>query len=259
MNGLRALEILHSIAKTWLDLAIIDDAPLRNQINDARWAQKLSLAIREELGLEITATEIESADSLVGLSNLLESRLPKDPNGRSLVDIYAAVKRFVGEELTHDFNYGWYATWTGDLLNNRDSLDDVEILLRMEEAFGFSISDRDVREIHTVGQTVRYLWRRSCEQSFTLRERPPNVCQSVFIFHELRRLLMMRSGVQRTAVRLETRLGDLLPSWYLRFWKQVQDIFRVALPRGNLLSFSLGLEKRTTVRELVALIVSSKR
>ena len=54
------------------------------------------------------------------------------------------------------------------MFNNSDSLEDVEIVLRMEEAFEFSISDRDAQEMKTIGQTVRYLWERS-RQSFTLR------------------------------------------------------------------------------------------
>jgi hypothetical protein len=110
----------------------------------------------------------------------------------------------------------------------------------------------------TVGQTVRYLWRRSYEQSFTLRQRPEAVCQSAFIFHELRRLLMMRGGVSRAAVRLDALLGDLLPSQYFQFWKQIEGIFSVHMPHGKLLTVSLGLEKRTTIKGLVTLIASSK-
>jgi len=40
-------------------------------------------------------------------------------------------------------------------LNDNDSLDDVEIVIRMENAFGFSIPDRDVAAMRTVAQTVR--------------------------------------------------------------------------------------------------------
>jgi hypothetical protein len=126
----------------------------------------------------------------------------------------------------------------------------------MEDAFGVAISDQDAQSMHTVGQTVRYLWQRSCEQNFTLRQRSEGVCQGAFIFHELRRLLMIRGGVRRSAVRLDERLGDRLPSWYLQFWKEVQDIFHVDLPQAHALTFSSGLEKRTTIKQLVALISS---
>jgi hypothetical protein len=53
---------------------------------------------------------------------------------------------------------------------------------------------------------------------------------------------------------LETRLGDLLPSQYRQFWREIERIFGVDLPRSNLLTLSVGLEKRTTINELVALI-----
>lgn len=251
-----ALEILHSITEACFGSAVTDVALIASQVNEAGWNQKLKSALLDELDVEVTSSEIESAGSLLKLSELVEPRLARDPMGRSLVDLYFALKQFVEEELSHGFNYHWYATWIGDLFNDTDSLDDVEIVIRMEDAFGFAISDQDVQEMHTVGQTVRYLWRRSCEQNFTLRQRSKGVCQSAFIFYELRRLLMVRGGVPRSAVGLDERLGDLLPSWYLKFWKQVQDIFHVDLPQAHLLTFNLGLEKRTTIKELVTLIRS---
>ena len=255
MSSPETLKILQSIALTWLGSTVLDEALVEI---DANAGQRLSSAIQEELGVFLTANEIQSSGSLLRLSDLLESRFARNPMGKSLVEIYVALEQLVREELSHDINYHWYAVWKGDLLNNTDSLEDVELVLRMEDAFGFSISDRDAQEMKTVGQTVRYLWRRSCEQSFTLRQRPEGVCQSVFVFHEIRRLLIIRGGVQRTAVRLESRLGDLMPSWYLQFWNHVQSIFGVHLPEGKLLTFSLGLEKRTTIRELIALLTAAK-
>lgn len=250
MRSPKALEILHSITEAWLGSTIVDDAPLMSQVNEAGWNQKLSRAIQEELDVAVTANEIESAGSLLQLSNLLEPRLAKDPMGFSLADTYALLEQIVEDELSHRINYHWYAAWIGDLLNESDSLDDVEIVMRMEEEFGFSISDRDAQAMQTVGQTVRYLWRRSCARDFALRQRANDVCRSAYIFYEVRRLLMVRGGVPRTAVRLDARLGDLLPSWYAKFWKQVQSIFRVNLPQSRLLAFNRRVEKRTTVKEL---------
>lgn len=239
--------------------AVTADGSLRASVNEAGWELNLSSVLREQLGVEITAGEIKSTGSLRNLSGLLETRLPRDPMERSLVDIYATLEQFVTEELSHEFKYDWYATWKGDLLKNTDSLDDVEIVMRMEEFFGFSIPDCDVQAMQTVGQTVRYLWQRSREQSFTLRQRPSDVCPACFIFHELRRLLVIRGGVSRTDVRLDTQLGDLLPTWYFQFWKHVQVIFGVDIPHGNLLTRSFGFEKRTTIKELVALISSGNK
>ncbi len=251
-------EILGRIVEAIYGRSIRGDAPLAYQLNDAKWSQKLSHAVHEELGVMIAPEDIESSGSLLQLSILLERRLARDPLGRSLVDTYAVLKQMVKSELSHDINYHWYAAWIGDLLNESDSLDDVELMMRMEEEFGFSISDEDAQAMQTVGQTVRYLWQRSCAGEFALRQRAKDVCRSAFIFHEVRRLLMVRGGVPRTAVRLDARLGDLLPSWYAKFWKQVQGIFRVELPQSRLLVFNWRVEKRTTVKELVNLIASSQ-
>jgi len=171
MSSQKTLEVVRQIAVTSLGSAIVDNTPLAGQLYEIGWQQKLSLALREELAIEVSTGEIESAVSLVELAELIEPRLARDQRGQSLIDIYAEVERFVREELSHDVNYHWYAAWKGDLIKHSDSLDDVEIVLRIEQAFGFSIPDRDVEAMSTVGQTVRYLWERSSEQKFTLRSR----------------------------------------------------------------------------------------
>lgn len=223
-------------------------------IGIASASRTLSTALREELAVEITAEEIVAAGSLAKLADLVEGRLQRDASGRSLVDIYAELERLIKEELAHEVGYHWYATWQDDLLDKTDSLEDVEIIIRMEETSGFSISDRDAQQMHTVGQTVRYLWQRLCGQSFTLRQRPTDVCASAFTFYELRRLLMIRGHVPRAAVRLDARLKDLMPTWSSQFWKQLPGIFGVDLHYGNLLSRAIGMEKRITVRQLIDLI-----
>jgi acyl carrier protein len=258
LNSTKTPEILHSIAKAYIGFPFSDDAPLPDQVSGADWAPGLISALRQELGVEITPDELQVAKSLLGLSDLVQSKLARDPNGRSLVDIYAAVENWVRQELAHEIDFSWCATWKEDLLKDTDSLDDVEIILRMEDALGFSIPDRDVQAMHTVGQTVRYLWGRSCEQNFTLRQPATDVCTHAFIFYEIRRLLMIRGRVPRKSIQLETQLGQLLPSWYFQFWREIKVAFNVDIPHGNLLTRSLGIEKRTTLRDLVALIVSSK-
>lgn len=250
-------EILFRIVESSFGVAVTEDALLANQLKDTEWSEKLSRALHEELDVRVTPEEIETSTSISQLSILLYSRMATDLMGRSLVDVYSILERLIKEGLSHDVNYNWYATWLGDLLNESDSLDDVEIVISMEQELGFSIPDRDAQAMRTVGQTVRYLWRRGCEQGFTLRRRPQTVCQRAFVFYELRRLLVVRGGVSRNAVRLDARLGDLLPTWYRQFWEDVQSIFRANLPQGSLLAFGSRREKNTTVRELVILIQSN--
>jgi len=257
MSKQTTANILRSITGHCFGVPVTADAQLEEQIKDAEWARRLSQALGEELGVEVTAAEIESAGSLLALVELVQTRLDRDQEGRTLVDTYTALEKVVTEELAHEINYHWHATWRGDLLDVTDSLEDVEIVIRMEERFGFSLPDKEIEKLQTVAQTVRYLRQRERAQSFTLRQRPTDVCQSAFVFHELRRLILVRGGVPRTDIRLDTRLGDLIPTWHSHFWTQMQTVFGVDLPHGNFLTRMLGVRKRTTIKELVALIANS--
>lgn len=237
-----------------LKILRIINAERCSSVGMSKASREFSAALREELNVEVSAEQIVAAGSLAKLADLVEVRLAREPNGKSLVDIYAELEHLISEELAHEINYHWYAKWQGDLLDKTDSLEDVEIVIRMEETFGFSISDSDVEQMYTVGQTVRYLWQRISDQSFTLREPPDDVCVSAFTFYELRRLLMTRGHVPRAAVGLDTRLKDLLPTWSSQFWKEAASVFAADLPYGSLLSRILGFERRTAVRELVDLL-----
>jgi acyl carrier protein len=45
-----------------------------------------------------------------------------------------------------------------------DSLDTVELVMEMEEAFGISIPDEDAQKIQTVGDAIQYVEKRINEQ-----------------------------------------------------------------------------------------------
>ena len=158
-------EILLRIVESACAVALNEHDQLIDNLNDRERRQKLSRAIGEELEVEITPVEIESSRSLAELADVVSERLPTNPNGQTMVDIYRIVGQLIADHLSHAINYHWHATWIGDLLHESDSLEDVEIVMSMEQKFGFSISNPDAQAMHTVGQTVRYLWRRSCEQT----------------------------------------------------------------------------------------------
>ena len=129
-------------------------------------ADKLCDSIRAELDVLIAPEELRRASSLSELSSLIEPRLPKDLSGRTLVDIYAALEQVAREELHPRIDYHWYAQWdsfftTGNWLTAPEPYDTVEMVIRLEEMFGFKIPDHDAESLKTVGQTVRYLWSRS--------------------------------------------------------------------------------------------------
>lgn len=244
-------EILIRIVKSACAVTLDEHDHLIGNLNDHERSQKLSRAIGEELEVEITPVEIESSRSLVELADVVSERLATNPNGRTLVDIYRILGQLIEDHLSHAINYHWHATWIGDLLHESDSLDDVEIVMSIEQKFGFSIPDPDAQTLQTVGQTVRYLWRRSCEQSFVPRPKPPTACEKAFLFYEVRRLLVARGGVARNDVHLDTRLGDLLPTWSAQFWNETERIFRAKLPSSQIPILGAWFKKRTTVRELV--------
>ena len=139
---------------------ILQSIAAANRIYEDGWQERLAVALRADLNVAVSAVEVRSASSLSELTNLLQSRLPKNLRGRTIVDVYLTVEKIVNEELSHKVNYHWHGTWLGDVLNETDSLDDVEIVIRMEETFKFSIPDRDAQQWKTVGRTVRYLWSR---------------------------------------------------------------------------------------------------
>lgn len=85
MSSRKTLEVLHAIAEVCFGVAIVDDAALRRQLDEPGKAQNLSAALQKELSVVITTEEIASAGSLLSLSELFESRLARDPNGRSLL------------------------------------------------------------------------------------------------------------------------------------------------------------------------------
>jgi hypothetical protein len=256
MKNEEMLEILVSIVSNTLGVPVTSTEPLAHQLDTINWSQRISQSVNEELGLIVTPEEIESSGSLSQLSLLLESRLQTDPEGRTIVDLYSCLKRLTKEEYHPEINFHWYARFedfknTGNWLTAPDSLDSVELVMRIEEEFGFSISDLDAQGLQSVAQTVRYLWRRSVAQAFTLRQRNKEICKSTFVFYELRRLLMVRAGIPRGDIRLSVQIGDLLPSWYAQFWKQIQDIFKIEQPERRLINFKTEVGKKTTFRELV--------
>lgn len=252
--------ILHAIVETSFNTRITKDAPLVDQLAIDDWSQRLCSVLVQEIGPVVNSQEIIGAGSLLDLAILVESRLPKNPMGQTVVDIYRLVEDLARDEIDARINYHWNACWEDFFRAGlADSLDDVEFVMRLEEEFGFAIPDEDAQAMRSIGQTVRYIWSRSCTQGFFLRRGPESICRGSFIFNEIRRLIIVRGGIPRNAGRLDACLKELLPHWYMEFWHQVQDVFQIELPQGCLWAFGSRLEGQVTVRELVHLILSKQK
>lgn len=71
-------------------------------------------------------------------------------------DTFQRVKEVVVKELSvEESAVTMEASFTQDL--NADSIGMVELVMKLEDAFGISIPDEDAEKIKTVGQVVEYI------------------------------------------------------------------------------------------------------
>jgi len=70
--------------------------------------------------------------------------------------IFDAVKKVVVEQLgVSDSEVTREASYVDDL--GADSLDTVELVMALEEAFGMEIPDEDAEKIKSIGDTINYI------------------------------------------------------------------------------------------------------
>lgn len=83
-------------------------------------------------------------------------------------------------------------------------LDGVEIVMKVEEAFGITIEDSEAEKTVTPGQLIDLVLSKVGR---TIDE----ACLTQRAFHRLRVSLMRRLGIQRHQIRPDTSLGSLFP------------------------------------------------
>jgi hypothetical protein len=88
-------------------------------------------------------------------------------------------------------------------------LDSVELVMAFEEEFGLTIPDEVAEKLITVGDVYTYLKDR-------LRTAPEGYCITQRVFYKVRKALVNNYRIQRKAVQLDTKLGDLVPPEELR-------------------------------------------
>jgi acyl carrier protein len=130
-------------------------------------------------------------------------------------------------------------------------LDSVELVIAFEEEFGLTIPDEIAEKMITVGDVYTYLKDR-------LRTAPEGYCITQRVFYKVRKALINNYRIQRKAILLDTKLGDLVPPEELReSWDYFGMMVGLKLPPFDRIE-SIWFSKRLvsadtfTVQDLVA-------
>ncbi len=102
-------------------------------------------------------------------------------------------------------------------------LDAVELLLEVEETFGFSIPDEDAAALDTAGKLYDYIM----DHRFRGRREG---CLTSVAFYKLRRALMLDLGVPRSGVRPPAPLATIITTRRRRVWVNLRKTLGLRLP-----------------------------
>lgn len=128
-----------------------------NEINRIRETLKV------ELQLDVSIKEFTNVSD-ENLSAFVANRL-ETQSGRNILDIYEIVRKIAKEELHPAIDFHWFSRWddfdeVGNYFTRPDSLDFVEVVVRIEEEFGFKINDEDAENLKTVRETIQFIWKK---------------------------------------------------------------------------------------------------
>lgn len=102
-------------------------------------------------------------------------------------------------------------------------LDFAELVVAVEDAFGFAIPDEDAVGFETVGRLYEWvLAHRLCEKR--------DACLSSMTFYKVRQAMMSVLHVARNAVCPATNLASLVPKRRRRIWHDLQVASGFRLP-----------------------------
>ncbi len=102
-------------------------------------------------------------------------------------------------------------------------LDSVELVLEVENTFGFSIPDEDAAGLTTVGKLYDYV----LAHRFRGKQ---DACLSSMTFYKLRRGLMLVLQVPRNSVRVSTEVSAIIPKHRRRSWRALEKATGFRLP-----------------------------
>jgi acyl carrier protein len=103
-------------------------------------------------------------------------------------------------------------------------LDSVELVLTVEESFGFSIPDEDAAELATVGKLYDYILTHRFQGK-------QEACLSSVTFYKIRRAMMSVLKIPRKDLRLSTNLSTLIPQHRHRIWNNIEETAALVFPK----------------------------
>jgi hypothetical protein len=111
-----------------------------------------------------------------------------------------------------------------------DGFDGVELIMEMEDLFGFTISDREAERLHTAGELHAYLVRLVSATA----SGPDDRCAGAAAFRRAQRVFTDTFGVDRRDVRPHVSIARFLPSEAAArrdAWRKLSNVLEVPLPR----------------------------
>jgi hypothetical protein len=102
-------------------------------------------------------------------------------------------------------------------------LDLYELMLEVEDAFGFSIPAEDAAELSTMGKLHDYV----LAHRFRGKQ---DTCLTSMTFYRLRKALMSVLQIPRDAVRVSTELWAIIPRHRRRTWRAIERTMGFRLP-----------------------------
>lgn len=83
-------------------------------------------------------------------------------------------------------------------------MDGVELIMKVEQAFGISIANTEAERMYTVGQMHDLVWSK-------VQHMPSLRCNSQHVFYRLRQTLADRFDIPQASLKLNTSLNESFP------------------------------------------------
>jgi acyl carrier protein len=102
--------------------------------------------------------------------------------------------------------------------------DATDLVIAVEDAFGFSIPDRDAERLDTVGKLYDYILAHRFQGK-------QEACLSSAAFYRIRRALVSVLQISRKDVRVSAELSKLIPVRRRHAWRDLESATRLRLPQ----------------------------